>query len=261
MVESADMAAQVQAESLFRALKTPPGSRLWSARNYWACCALNRTATRANVADESLFEMRFGTVPQSPIPILKPVYVKTKRQDKLRPKAFPCFFIGLSANRPRDTYEVLLISGSVVHSRNVTWSRLPPLVTVSAENIRSVYVSRKEGKLNPSRHGEVEVDVDGDGDESSQRTGVQPRVTARLVAPTPAAFPLWEGCTGRRSRYRRRCFVERCHHERNSGYIRAQQRGYSGDFAMSTPPATSAGVNTSEGTASPGASVQSSPCF
>ena len=133
--------------------------------------------------------MRFGTVPQSPIPFLKPGYVKTKRQDKLRRKAFPCFFIGSLANRPHDTYEVLLNSGSIVHSRNVTWARLPPSVPVSAENVHSVSVSRKGGKLDPSRHREVEFDEGGDCEEPSGSTGVRPRATTRLVTPTPAAVP------------------------------------------------------------------------
>ena len=85
MIESAGMAAQVQAKSLFRAFKIPSGSRFWSARNPWACYALNRTATSsANVGDESPFERSFETVLQSPIPFLNPGYVKTKHQDKLR---------------------------------------------------------------------------------------------------------------------------------------------------------------------------------
>ena len=98
--------------------------------------------------------------------------MKAKRQDKLRPKVFPCFFIGPSANCPRDTFGVLLNSGSVAHSRNVTWSRLPPSVPVSPENVRSVYVSRKQVKLDTNRQGEVEVDEDEDYDESSESTGV-----------------------------------------------------------------------------------------
>ena len=52
MVESAGMAAQVQAKSLFRAFKIPSGSRLWLARNVWACYALNRTETSGNVGDK-----------------------------------------------------------------------------------------------------------------------------------------------------------------------------------------------------------------
>ena len=100
MVESAGMAAQEQAKSIFCGFKILSGRRLWSARNFWACYALNRTATNANVGDKSPFEMRFGAVPQSPIPFHKPGCVKTKRQDQLRSKAFPCFFIGPSANHP-----------------------------------------------------------------------------------------------------------------------------------------------------------------
>ena len=65
-------------------------------------------ATSANIEDKSSFEMCFGTVPQSLIPFLKPGYVESKHQNKLKPKAFPCCFIGPSVNRPRDTYEVLL---------------------------------------------------------------------------------------------------------------------------------------------------------
>ena len=68
------MAAQVQVKSLFRGFKIP------SARTHWACCALKRTATSANVWDNSPFEVRFDTVPQSQISFLKPGYVKTKYQ-------------------------------------------------------------------------------------------------------------------------------------------------------------------------------------
>ena len=63
-----------------------------------------------------------------------------------------------------------------------------------------------------------------------------------------------ESCTGGRSRY----FVEWCHHKRDSGYTRAQQRGYSWRFVIPTPLPTSAGANASGGTATPGASVESS---
>ena len=101
--------------------------------------------------------MRFGTLSQNPVPFLKSGYVKTERHDKLRPKAFPCFFVGFAANHPRDTYEVFFSSGSVAHSRNVIWARSPPSAPDPAENVRSVSVSRKRGKLVRRRQGEVEV--------------------------------------------------------------------------------------------------------
>ena len=127
--------------------------------------------------------------------------------------------------------------------------------------MRSVSVSRKKRrKLDPSRHGEVEVDEDVDRDESSEyTTGVRPRGTARLVTPTPAAVPCGRvapaggrgtaGATSSRGDAMREI----------SGTPVRSSAGTPGGFAMSTPPATSAGVNASGGTASPGASVELSP--
>ena len=85
------MAAQVQAKPRFRGLKIPSGSRLWSARNYWARYAPNRMTTSA-INHRSKYILHFNTVPQSPIPFLKIGYAKTKRWDKLKPKAFLWFF-------------------------------------------------------------------------------------------------------------------------------------------------------------------------
>ena len=202
--------------------------------------------------------MRFGMIPQNPIPLLKPRYVETKRQDKLRPKALSCFSIRPSVNRPRDTYEVLLNSGSIVHSRNVTWARLPPSVPLSAENVHSVSVSSKGGKLDPSRHGEVEVDEDVDRDESSEYTSVRPRVTARLVTPTPAVVP-WGRAAPAGDRGTAAATSLRGATVREIPRTPVHSSvGTPGSFAMSTPSATSAGVNASGGTASPGASVESS---
>ena len=216
-------------------------------------------ATSVNVGDKSSFKMRFGTVPQSSIPFLDPGYGRTKRQDKLRPEALPSFFIGPSANRSRDTYEVLLNSGSIVHSRNVTWTGLPPSVPGSAENVHSVFVSKKRGNLDPRRHGEVEVDEIVGRDESSEYIDVQPRVTTRLVAPTPVAIlcgraaPAGGRCTAGATSLRGAAMRE------FPGTPVRSSAGTPGGIAISASPATSAGVNASGGTASPGASVESSP--
>ena len=55
--------------------------------------------------------------------------------------------------------------------------------------MHSISVSRKVGKLDPSRHGVLEKDEDVDCDGSSESSDVRSRVTARLVAPTYAAVP------------------------------------------------------------------------
>ena len=70
--------------------------------------------------------------------------------------------------------------------------------------------------------------------------------------------PMRESCTGGRSRYRRSYFIERCHHERDSGYILAQQRGYSEGFCYVCAPCNIGRGHRVWGTASPCASVKSS---
>ena len=154
--------------------------------------------------------------------------------------------------------KVLLNSGSVVHSRNVTWARLPPSVPVSAEKVRSVSVSRKRGKLDPSRHGEVEVDEDVDRDESSESTGVRPRVTARLVAPTPAAIPCGRAAPAGGRGTAAATSMRGATTREIPGKPVHSSAGISGGFATPTTPVTSAGVCASGGTASPGASVEPS---
>ena len=77
-----------------------------------------------------VYEMWYGKVPPSPFPFLKPGFVKRKRGNKLEPKAVPCFYIGPSPNRPRDSMRVMLRSGAMIDSRHVTWaciSSLTPL--------------------------------------------------------------------------------------------------------------------------------------
>ena len=163
-------------------------------------------------------------------------YVKTKRQDKLRPKAHPCFSLDLRQTAPVIpmrcfSLQEVLFTLATSHGRGYL---LQPLLLQKMCIL--VSVSRKGGKLDPSRYGDVEVDQDVDRDESSEYTEVRPRVTASLVVPTPArGCPMREGSTGGWPTYRRGYFIERCRHERDSGYTRAQQRGYSGGFAMATP--------------------------
>ena len=76
--------------------------------------------------------------------------MKIKRQDKLGFKAFLCFLIDTTVNHPRDTVENLGYLGSAVHSRNVTWARSPPSVSVSADNY-STFVAEKGYMLGLSR--------------------------------------------------------------------------------------------------------------
>ena len=114
----------------FRGMGIPSGNSLWAAQAYWACHALNSTATTSNPRCMTPYEMWYSKVPPSPFPFLKPGFVKCKRGNKLEPKAVPCFYIGPSPNRPRDSMRVMLRSGAMTDSRHVTWACIPPLTPV-----------------------------------------------------------------------------------------------------------------------------------
>ena len=102
LVEPAGLAARLQVQSLFPSIQMPAGDWLRPSRAHWACHALNRTATTANLESKSSYEMRFGKVPEIPAPFLKPGYVKRKHANKLEPKAEQSIYIGLSPYRSRD---------------------------------------------------------------------------------------------------------------------------------------------------------------
>ena len=125
--------------------------------------------------------------------------------------------------------------------------------------MHSVSVSRKEGKLDQSRHGEVEVDEDVDRAESSAYTGDRPGVTARLVAPTPAVIPCGRAAPVSGRGTAAAASLRGAAIREIPGKPVRSSAGTPGAFAMSTPPVLSAGVRASGGTASPGASVESSP--
>ena len=107
--------------------------------------------------------------------------------------------------------------------------------------MRSISVSRKGGKLDPSRHGEVEVDQDVDRDESREYTGVRSRVAARLVTPTPAAVPCGRAApAGGRGTAAATSTRDATMREIPGKPVHSSA-GTPGGFAMSTSPATSAG--------------------
>ena len=111
----------------------PLSDSLWAAQTYWAFNALNFTAAKANPKCKSPYEMWYGRTPPSPFPFLKPGFVKRKRTNKLEPPAVPCFYVGPSPNRPRDSMRVIFSSGPMIDSRDVTWARIPRLASVSCE--------------------------------------------------------------------------------------------------------------------------------
>ena len=70
--------------------------------------------------------MFYGVTPQSsPIPFLKPGFCKFKRTNKMDPKARECFYLGPARNYPSKSKRVLVRTGKVIITRNVTWVHVP----------------------------------------------------------------------------------------------------------------------------------------
>ena len=151
MIESAALVARIQASELFPGFDISEKPSLWAEAMSWACDAYNRTATVANLGNRSPHEIFYGEIPQdSPIPFLKPGYCKYKRMNKMDPKARECFYLVPARNHPRESKRVLVHTGKVIITRNVTWAHV------------------RSGRILITRS---KTPVVGEGDESGQDRG------------------------------------------------------------------------------------------
>ena len=127
------MAGRIQARELLPGARLPATQSLWAEASHWACDALNRTATSANPANKSPYEMWYGNPPPVVLlPFLKPGYCKMKRKNKSQPKAQECFYLGPAPNHPRDAVRVLTKHRTLRITRHVNWQRVPPSPPVPA---------------------------------------------------------------------------------------------------------------------------------
>ena len=96
MIETAAMAARIQAKVLFGHVQLPETDKLWAEAMHWACEAINHTACSSNPDSKSPNEMWFGEArPARPYPFLKPAYCRWQRPSKLLPKGESCFMLDL----------------------------------------------------------------------------------------------------------------------------------------------------------------------
>ena len=202
MVESTGKAALIQTKCMFSGMGIPLSDSLWAAQAYWACNALDFTATKANPKCKSPYEMWHGRTPPSPFPFLKPGFVKRKRTNKLEPQAVPCFSVGPSPNRPRDSMRVIFSSGTMRDSRDVTWARIPPLASVlceqgGQESTELQEMESVEGEANPSDGESDELQSDrqsaGDEEDDDDEESIVPLVVD--PAPTREAAPVGRAAT------------------------------------------------------------------
>ena len=157
MIELAGKAAIIQAGLEFPGLRIPSRNSLWAAQAYWACHALNSTATTSNLRCMPPYEMWYGKVAPSSFPFLKPGFAKRKHSNKLEPEAIPCFYVGPSPNCPRDSMREGLRSGAMIYSRHVTLACIPSVTPVPDYPVGSMLGRGRKGqKASELRSEEVE---------------------------------------------------------------------------------------------------------
>ena len=121
VIETAAMAGRIQARELFPGAQFPATESLWAEASHWAYDALNRTATSANPAHKSPYEMWYGKHhPVVLLPFLMPGYCKVKRENKSQAKAQECFFLAPAPSHPRDAVRVLTNHRALLITRHVT---------------------------------------------------------------------------------------------------------------------------------------------
>ena len=201
-IESAALAARIQASEWFPGYSILEGLSLRAEAMNWVCDAYNRTASEANSGNRSPHEMSYGETPQSsPIHFLKAGFCKFKRTNKMDPKAGECFYLGPARNHPSESKRVLVRTGKVITTKNVTWVHVPlscpPTVrsTLSVEGEGCDHgMNRKASSLGgDTESGDDESESSGEGVEmvtsEADDTEVDntPLVSGRAVSTTSRA--------------------------------------------------------------------------
>lgn len=122
-IETAAIAARIQAYVLFPDVELPDGDSLLDESVNWACIALNCTATVSNPFAPSPYLRWHGHPPVSSLPpFLKPGYCKVKRNNNVELKAEPCFYLGPQHNNQSVSVRIFANSRSVIIVRDVIWA-------------------------------------------------------------------------------------------------------------------------------------------
>ena len=95
IIESAGLAAKIQALEMYPNQDIPSGYSLWAEQANWACHVLNCTAISANPGKKTQHETWHGSPPENNLlPFLKTGFCKVRRTDKLQRKAQICWYLG-----------------------------------------------------------------------------------------------------------------------------------------------------------------------
>ena len=179
LIESAALAARIQASELFPGFNVPEGPSLWAEAMNWACDAYNRIATVGNSRNRSPYEIFYREPSQtSPIPFLKPGFCNYKRMNKMDPKARECLYLSPARNHPSESKRVLVHSRKkVIVTRNVTWAHVP--------SVRPVSVQPKPSVDGRAMEDEIESVASSISRDSSGGNQAPPQSTSGRVTSLP----------------------------------------------------------------------------
>ena len=129
--------------------------------------------------------------------------MKRKQTNKLEPQAVPCFYVGPSLNRPRDSMRVIFSSGTMIDSPDVTWARIHRLASVLCEQggqepTELQDMESVEGETSPSDCVSNELQSDrqkstGDEEDGDDEESIFPLIVD--PAPTREAAPVGRAAT------------------------------------------------------------------
>ena len=165
LIETATMTGRIQVRQIFPGPQLQASASLWAEASHWACDVLNHTATTANPASKSTYDMWRGSRPPVVVPrFLKSGCCKIQRENKPHAKT-QCYFLARALNYYRDSVRVLTSHRAVLITRYITWKRVTPVLPGARTNeplFTPDGVSIRDGESTSSRGGGVLVDEPDD---------------------------------------------------------------------------------------------------
>ena len=82
------------------------------------------------------------------LPFLRPGYCRVRRNNQAEPKAEQCFYLSGGTRRPADSLKVIMSSGAITYTRDLTWEHpRAPFPFVPAESSRHMSAPEEGGAV------------------------------------------------------------------------------------------------------------------
>ena len=108
---------------------------------------LNKSSSTANPGKRTPHELFYGVVPKlRMLPFLRPGYCRVRRNNKAEPKAEQCFYLSRGTRRPAYSLKVIMSSGAITYTRDLTWEHpRAPFPSAPAEISRHMSAPEEGG--------------------------------------------------------------------------------------------------------------------